>query len=128
MAENKFIKEAQLATRFEVKRYGYSLVFEISPDEVECHCFYEPSTTGGTPLTESELQGHLTQFKIKEGIVPESKASLLNSAASAKPVNGILLARGIRMVPGEDGQIIIGVVDDLEQSKPDEADNGTIDF
>lgn len=128
MAENQFIKGAESISRFEVKRYGYTLVVEISPDELECHCFYEPSTLGGTPLTESELQGHLAQFKIKEGIIPESAASLLNFAAAAKAVSGLLLAQGIPMIPGEDGQIVMSVADDLAETEAAEGTDGAVDF
>lgn len=128
MAEKQFVKGADTVSRFEIKRYGYTLTFEISPDGLECHCFYEPSTIGGTPLTYAELEGHLAQFKITEGVIPESISTLLNSAASAKPVNRLLLARGFAMVPGEDGQIVMGVSDDLAEAEPDEGDAGTVDF
>lgn len=128
MAENQFIKGAALASRFEIKRYGYVLTFELSPDEVECYCFYEPSSSDGTPLTESELKSHLAQFKIKEGILPDAVASLLICAASAKSVAGLLLARGTPMLPGEDGQIITVISDDLEQTPTDEQTTGTVDF
>lgn len=128
MAEKQFVKGADTVNRFEIKRYGYTLTFEISPDGLECHCFYEPSTIGGTPLTYAELQAHLAQFKITEGVIPESVSTLLNFAASAKPVNRLLLARGFAMVPGEDGQIVMGVADDLAEAEPDEGDAGTVDF
>lgn len=128
MADDMFIKGAGSVSRFEVKRYGYTLTFEISPDEMECHCFYEPTTLGGTPLTASELQGHLAQFKITEGIIPESAESLLNSAASKTSVSGLLLARGILLIPGEDGHIALGVADDLAETEPDEGGAGTVDF
>lgn len=128
MAENQFIKGAESASRFEIKRYGYTFTFEVSPDELECHCFYEPSTIGGTPLTYSELQEHLAQFKIKEGIIPESVTTLLNSAASAKSVSRLLLALGIPMIPGEDGEIVMRVSDDLAEKESDEGTAGTVDF
>lgn len=128
MAEKLFVKGAETSSRFEIKRYGYTLTFEICPDESECYCFYEPSTIGGTPLTEAELRGHLAQFKIVEGIIPEAASSLLSSAASAKPVSDLLLARGILMIPGEDGQIVMGVADDLSETESDEGSDGTVDF
>lgn len=128
MAEAQFVKGTDSISRLEVKRYGYTLRFENSPDDVDCLCYYEPATTGGTPLTESELQGHLAQFKVKEGIIPESTALLLNSAATAKPVNCLLLARGIPMIPGEDGEVIIGVADDLAETESDAGDDGTVNF
>ncbi|MEI6208255.1 MAG: FapA family protein [Desulfuromonadales bacterium] len=130
MAENQFIKGAESVTRVEVKRYGYTLTFEISIDALECHCFYEPSTIGGTPLTESELQEHLSQLNIKAWIIPEAAASLLNSAASAKAVSNLLIARGIPMIPGEDGQLILSVSDDLAktESESDEEIAQTVDL
>src|SRR6185369_2384726 len=102
MAENVFIKDAAKETRLEVKRYGYRLEFLISADGVDCHCFYEPADSGGTPLTETELQGVLTQFKISTGLIPEAVAALLNSAASGRALAGLMLAHGEAMVPGED--------------------------
>ncbi|NTV51192.1 MAG: DUF342 domain-containing protein [Geobacteraceae bacterium] len=128
MAEALFVNGAETSSRFEIKRYGYTLTFEICPDESECYCFYEPSTIGGTPLTESELKGHLAQFKIKEGIIPEAVASLLSSAASAQAVSDLLLAQGTLMVPGEDGQVVMSVADDLAKTEPEEGDGGTVDF
>jgi len=95
---------------------------------LDCYCFYEPTTIGGTPLTSSELQAHLAQFKIKEGVVPESVTTLLNSAASAKSVSRLLLARGIVSIPGEDGQIVMGVADAPAGTESDEGDAGTVDF
>ncbi len=128
MAEKQFVKGAETGSRFEVKRHGYTLAFEISPDGLECYCIYEPTTIGGTPLTNTELQGHLAQFKISEGIISESVSTLLNSAASAKSVSRLLLARGIQMTPGEDGHIVMGVADDLAKEETDEDDAGTVDF
>ena len=130
MTESKFISGAEPVKRLEVKRYGYALAFEISSDALECHCFYEPSTIGGTPLTYAELQGHLSQHKITEGIIPELVSTLLNSAASAKSVSRLLLAEGTAMTPGEDGQIVLTQVDELAKAKPDEGSGnaGTVDF
>ena len=126
MTGKKFINGAESVSRFEIKRHGYTLALEVSPDEQECYCYYEPSTIGGTPLTDSELQGHLAQFKINVGILPEAVSSLLNSAVSAKSVSRLLVACGIPMVPGEDGHIAIGVSDDLAEAEPEGA--GTVDF
>jgi uncharacterized protein (DUF342 family) len=128
MADNKIMQGAATVSRSEVKRQGYTLTFEISPDAQECRCFYQPSNIGGMPLSATDLQGHLAQFKIKEGIVPESVASLLNSAASAKVVSGLLLAEGIPMIPGEDARIVMAVADGLAASEPDEKAFGTVDF
>lgn len=128
MAENQFIKGAESIRRIEVKRYGYTLTFEISPNNVECHCFYEPATSGGAPLSESELHGHLTQNNIKEGIIPESVASLLNSAACSKAVSRLLLAQGIPIIPGENGQIVMAVSNELPKTESGDDEAGTVDF
>lgn len=123
-----FIKGTATASRFEIKRYGYSLVLEVSPDETECYVFYEPTTIGGTPLTKAELDAHLAQYKITEGVIHESVVSLLVNAASGTPVSALLLARGELMVPGEDGRVVLAVADDLAPAEPDEDTVGTVDF
>lgn len=105
--------DVALFKRLEIKRYGYNLTFLVSSDELECSCLYEPAATGGTPLTISELQSHLSQFKIIEGILPEAMAQLLNNAACGQPVQDLLFARGIAMTPGEDGKLVIAVPDEL---------------
>jgi uncharacterized protein (DUF342 family) len=127
MAEQMFIKGAESATRFEVKRYGYTLTFEISPDALECNCCYEPSNIGGTPITELELQEHLAKFDLKAWIDQEAVAALLVSAASAESVSDLLLAKGIPMTRGEDGKVVLAVADDLAK-KPDEVGDGTVNF
>ncbi|MHB8058895.1 MAG: DUF342 domain-containing protein [Desulfuromonadaceae bacterium] len=126
MTGKKFVNGSESVSRFEVKRQGYTFVLEVSPDGLECHCSYEPSNIGGTSLTYSELQGHLAQFKINEGILSEAVTSLLNSAASAKPVSRLFIARGMPMVPGEDGHVVMGVSDDLAEAEAEGA--GTVDF
>lgn len=128
MSKDVFIKGAESVSRFEIKRYGYTLSFEISPDGLECRCSYEPSTVGGTPLTNPELQGHLTQFKITEGILPESVSSLLNSAAAGKSVSGLMLACGVPAIPGTDGHIVLRVSDSLDETEPEEGSAGSVDF
>ena len=128
MAEAQFIKGADTLSRFEIKRYGYTLTFEISPDKLECYCFYEPTNIGGTPLTEPELQAHLTQFEVKEGIIQSAVTSLLISAVSAKSVSHLLLARGTPMIPGKNGHLVMAVADDLAETEPDEKTAGAVDF
>ncbi|MHB8123046.1 MAG: DUF342 domain-containing protein [Desulfuromonadaceae bacterium] len=128
MPGKQFVKGAESVNCFEVKRQGYTLAFEVSHDGQECYCSYEPTTIGGTPLVYSELQGHLAQFKINEGIIPDAVSSLLNAAVSAKSVNRLFLARGIPMIPGEDGHIVMGVSDDLATADVGEGGAGTVDF
>lgn len=128
MAENTFIKATEKETSLEIKRYGYLLEFLVSADCVECHCSYTPTTTGGTPLTEIELQGFLAQFKITTGLIPEATAALLNAAASGRALAGLLLAHGEAMVPGDDGYIALAVNDDLEGEPPSDDDGGTVDL
>ncbi|MDD2365941.1 MAG: FapA family protein [Desulfuromonadaceae bacterium] len=129
MAEKIFVQPAESATRFEAKRQGYTITFVNSPDFLECRCMYEPSNIGGNPLAALELQEHLAHFKIREGIIEESVVSLLLSAASGKSVSGLLLAKGMPMVPGEDGQISIAVVDDLAEEKSEKEETfEAVDF
>lgn len=132
MSEKKFVTGSESANRFEIKRYGYTLVFELGVDALECYCSYEPSKIGGTPLTNDELQEHLAKHELKAWIIQEAISTLLNSAASATPVNYLLLARGIPMTPGEDAQFILEVADDLEEEVADEEEKDgiaqTVDF
>lgn len=117
MAENQFIKGAGAVSRFEVKRLGYTLTFEISADAMDCFCHYEPSQIGGTPLTSSELSEHLAQFNIKAPPIAEAVSTLLISAVSAESVGRLLLAQGMPMVPGENGQLVMNVLDELAETE-----------
>lgn len=128
MAENQLIKGTESISRFEIKRYGYTLSFEISPDALECYCFYEPSAIGGTPLTNSELLQHLAQFSLSESMIPEALSTLLISAVSAKPVSRLLLMSGVPMIPGEDGHVVMSVFDDLAEKEQDDGIEKNIDF
>lgn len=128
MAEPVFAKETGSVSRHEIKRYGYKLEFVMSADAVECHCSYEPATTGGSPLTNVELQGFLKQFKITEGLVPEAVSLLLNSAAAAKAVDRLLLALGTAMVTGEDGYIELTASDDLAATSSETDESGVVDL
>lgn len=114
MADPLFVQDPKSQNRLEIKRYGYALLCDVSADGAECRCCYEPATTGGTPLTETELQGFLVQFKIKEGVLPEGVAELLNAAACGKGVADLLIASGTPMIPGEDGQLLLAVSDAME--------------
>ncbi len=124
-----FIKEKESVSRFEVKRQGYTLVLEVSSDALECICIYEPSNLGGTPLTKPELLEHLAQFKVTEGLIPESVATLLVSAVSGQAVKRLLLCRGIPMIPGEDGKHVLCTPEKpVEVVEPDKGNSGTVDF
>ena len=128
LADIIFVKEAGSVSRHEIKRYGYTLEFQISADAIECHCSYEPATTGGAPLTEGELQTHLKQFKITECVISESVKLLLNAAAAAKSVDGLLLAQGAPMVPGGDGYIELTAPDDLAAETTEDGEAGVINL
>jgi uncharacterized protein len=128
VADPLFVQDPKSQNRFEIKRYGYTLVIEVTADGVECLCAYEPATTGGTPLTAEELQGILGQYKINEGILPEAVADLVNAAAVGKAVSGHLLARGTSMVPGKGGQLVLAVSDALAKTSADEEEPGSIDL
>ena len=127
MADPLFVQD-QNEKRFEIKRYGYSLLVKVSADGVECCCSYEPATTGGAPLTDTELQGFLSQFKIREGLLPEGVADLLNAAATGTVVTELLLARGTPMIPGEDGQLVLAVSDAMASAADEDEDTETIDL
>lgn len=123
MADPLFVQDPKAQNRLEIKRYGYTLVFDVSADGVECRCCYEPAATGGAPLTNEELQGFLGQFKIRQGIDQEALAELVKTAARGKPLADFLLASGTAMIPGKDGQLVLAVSDEL--SAPNAAEDGT---
>lgn len=129
MADPLFVQDPKATKRFEIKRYGYVLVFEVSANGVECRCTYEPATTGGTPLTGEELQGFLNQFKITTGIQPEALADLLNAAACGKGVAELLIALATPMIHGQDGQLVLSVSDALASAaETDDTASDTIDM
>lgn len=113
MAENNAENSTQVLKRIEVKRFGYTLTFVLNQDESECYCQYQPANTGGTPLTEPELQTYLAQNKLTQGIIPEALSILIHAAATAESVHDLKLAQGIPMIPGENGKIAIVVADGL---------------
>jgi uncharacterized protein (DUF342 family) len=129
MADPLFIQDPNAIKRFEIKRHGYALVFQVSAHDVECRCTYEPSTTGGAPLTGEELQGFLTQYKICEGVSAEALSNLLNAAASGKAVSELLIACGTTVTPGTDGQLLLSVSDALASAADGEGqENGSMDL
>lgn len=104
--------------RLEIKRYGYNLTFLMAEDESECNCSYVPAIGVGTPLTAAELQTHLTQLKISDGIYSEAMADLLNAAASGQSITDLPFAKGSAMIPGKAGVLLIDVPDDLATPEP----------
>lgn len=110
MAENVFVKEEKTES-VEFKRLGYTLVLDISPDELSCYCSYQPNEDG-KPLTAGELDEFLSQARIREGVAEEGVASLLAAADGKKALSGLLLATGVSMVPGADGRIVLEVSSD----------------
>ena len=97
-------KESGQSRRFEFKRPGYCLELWITPDADACTASYEPAS-GGAPLTLDELRSCLTQLKITEGIIEDAVIDLSAAALQGNPVQDVLLALGIPMVPGEPGRI-----------------------
>jgi len=135
VADPLFVDETKSQNRLEIKRYGYTLVFDVSADGVDCLGSYEPTTSGGPPLNMEDLQNFLKQFKIVEGILPDALSILVNSAASGMPVSNLLIAQGIPMVPGIDGQLVLEAPDALATAKKEEAevaakgeDNGDVNL
>jgi len=100
------------ASKFEFKRPGYFLTLTITPDTVICKCSYVPNPAGA-PMAYDDLLNYFKQAKIVEGIDNTAISTLLNSATSNKPVSDLELARGIQMIPGEDGFLQLTVDDAL---------------
>ena len=128
MADNPVIGAVAQGVQTEFKRLGYRLVLDLSPDAVDCHCLYEPSSAG-VPMTGDELQGYLLQAKIVEGVDEEAVAALLNAAAGRTRIGNHLLAHGVPMIPGDDGKIVLAVADSLGSHGADDGcPEATVDF
>ncbi|TWJ17734.1 DUF342 domain-containing protein [Geobacter argillaceus] len=127
MADDSFIKEEEKIERLEFKRLGYTLVLEVSADELACLCTYEPNEDG-KPLTAEELEDFLAQARIREGVIEEGGAALLDSAASKNGVAGLLLAKGEPMSPGEDGKIVLEVAEDSADEARGSEDTSIVDM
>lgn len=130
-SENIAKPEASQEKCLQFKRLGYTLTLVISPDSLSCGAVYQPSSNGA-PLTNDELRGFLSQSKIVEGLMEDAIASLLVAAAEGKTFNEACIARGLEMIPGEDGRIELVVSDALEDQADEEnetnADDEKIDL
>jgi uncharacterized protein (DUF342 family) len=116
------------AKKFEFKRPGYLITLTITPDTVECRCSYKPNPAGA-PMAYNDLQNYLNQAKVAEGIDDEAISTLLTSATSNKTVTDLLIARGIPMIPGEDGRLHLSVEDSmLAPSSETKSDNDNMDL
>jgi len=104
------------AKQFEFKRPGYFLTLSITPDTVECKCAYKPNSAGA-PMAYDDLLNYFKQAKIVEGIDNTAVSALLTAATSNQPVSDLVLARGMSMIPGEDGILQLAVEDALNISK-----------
>ena len=124
VAPTTTIPAAAKEEKIEFKRLGFRLELLISADLLTCTATYTPSGNG-TPMTQTELQTFLTQAKIVEGLVDDGLAELLVSAAEGKPLENCIIARGIAMVPGDNGTIKLAVSDSLE-TEPEEQEEDDV--
>lgn len=102
MSDQTMVNEIAKPKLFEFKRLGYGLKFVVSGDGLTCTCIYDPNLTG-PPLTENELRDFLAQSKIREGLDEDAIAGVLAKAEARSKVTDSVIARGIAMIPGEDG-------------------------
>ena len=128
MADNTMVGQKE-AKRYEFKRLGYYLMLEIPPDGLACESTYEPSSNG-SPLTCDELMDYLSQAKVKEGVSDVAVEELLAAAISQTALSGHPLARGLPMVPGEDGRISLAdfYTPETDESISEDSETGTVDF
>jgi uncharacterized protein (DUF342 family) len=127
MATTHIVPTAPKDGRLEFKRLGFCLEFILSADGLACIATYTPSGNGA-PMTHTELQGFLAQAKVKEGTIDHEIASLLNAATQGKPFENCIIARGIPMVPGDNGIIQLAVADALEIVSTADENTGRIDL
>lgn len=126
MAENVFVKEEKTES-VEFKRLGYTLVFDIGPDELSCYCSYQPNEDG-KPLSSAELDDFFSQTRIREGVIEEGVAALRAAADGKKPVSGLLLALGKPMVAGADGRIVLEVSSEDPVETSDDGDAAIVNL
>jgi uncharacterized protein (DUF342 family) len=120
------VEETKKTTTVEFKRLGYRLVVVTSADGLECSCIYDPAISG-SPLTLGELQTFLSEAKVREGIDENALNTMIEKAEARQSVNGLLIAQGVPMVPGEDGRFDFAVQDSMADDEP-ENDDDQIDF
>ena len=118
--------EIPAGNKIEFKRPGYRVIFLISADGLVCSALYEPGVTG-PPMLPDDLREFFAQAKILEGIDDGAVAELLAKAAVSEAVAGIVIARGIPMIPGVDGRIDL-TVRDLSDTALPEGDSGQMDL
>lgn len=132
MATSQTLPAAPKDERIEFKRLGFRLELLFSGDGLSCAATYIPSGNGA-PMTLTELQGFLAQAKLREGIIDQMIAALVDAAAHGKQINDCIIARGTAMIPGDNGTIQLAVSDALaEEPQAGETtglpDNGQIDL
>lgn len=127
MAIASTVPANQKEERIEFKRLGFRLELVISADGLTCAAFYTPSGNGA-PMTHTELQNFLAQAKIKEGILDDGIAVLIGSASQGKPLNNCIIAHGLAMVAGENGNIALAVDDSLATESELHSDSGRMDL
>jgi len=117
------VNEVAKPKLFEFKRLGYGMKFVVSGDGLTCTCIYEPSLTG-PPLSAAEMREFLAQAKIREGLDEDAIAGVLAKAEARKKVTDSVIARGIAMIPGEDGVLDLSV----SAGDQDEDDSEQVDL
>lgn len=129
MADQDTTGEETKSRRIEFKRPGYQLDLVISADADACEASYAP-VSGGSPLTKDELFSYLGQLKIVEGILDGALNKIVSAAARCEAVQGVMLAAGTPMAPGEPGRILLAAEEAATASAepPQEGEPLTVDF
>lgn len=115
--------------RAEFKRPGYTLVLEFPPDHSFCSASYRP-TSGATPLSRGDLQMFLAQLSVKEGIDEDALQRLLAASLRNEGADAVVIARGVPMVPGTPGRIVLAGERDSPAADDEGREDGTevVDF
>ncbi|MEI6214984.1 MAG: FapA family protein [Desulfuromonadales bacterium] len=96
------------------KAQGFILRFDISADGLEATCFYEPFAEG-EQFSSDDLVEFIAKAKIVTGIDEDACQQLMKKVAGRERVQRLVIAKGVPMVPGEDGRIEFT---DLQKEKP----------
>src|SRR5689334_14774934 len=89
--------------RLQLLRPGFKLDIHFGPDASTCLVSYEPF--GGPVVSEQDLREFIAHCGINTGLQEETVQEVVRQAAAGKALQGLLLAQGSPMVPGEDGRI-----------------------
>ncbi|GFO53406.1 hypothetical protein GMSM_04130 [Geomonas sp. Red276] len=117
--------ESTLAKRLDLTGPGFRLELSFAPDHSTCLASYQPGE--GPFLSEKDLSNFLTDSGLETSILEEAVEQLLVHAQENRAIEGLVLALGTPMVPGEDGRIALSTGSGRGTEESQESEN-VVDF